>query len=53
MAQALRVAGLPLEGRHHSGADNAWNIAALILGGSARNAWPEAGPPGPEPDRLP
>jgi inhibitor of KinA sporulation pathway (predicted exonuclease) len=31
MAQALEFAGLPLEGRHHSGADDAWNIAALIL----------------------
>jgi inhibitor of KinA sporulation pathway (predicted exonuclease) len=31
MAQALQIAGLPLEGRHHSGADDAWNIAALIL----------------------
>ncbi|WP_042419911.1 3'-5' exonuclease [Streptacidiphilus anmyonensis] len=31
MAQALRLAGLPLEGRHHCGADDAWNIAALIL----------------------
>ncbi len=32
MDQALRTAGLPLEGRHHSGADDAWNIAALVLG---------------------
>ena len=31
MAKALRIAGLPLEGRHHSGADDAWNIAALVL----------------------
>jgi inhibitor of KinA sporulation pathway (predicted exonuclease) len=31
MAQALEIAGLPLEGRHHSGVDDAWNIAALIL----------------------
>ena len=29
MAQALRIAGLPLEGRHHRGEDDAWNIAAL------------------------
>ncbi|MFE7106053.1 exonuclease domain-containing protein [Streptomyces sp. NPDC057575] len=42
MAQALEVAGLPLEGRHHSGADDAWNIAALILDVAARGAWPEA-----------
>ncbi|MFF3954095.1 exonuclease domain-containing protein [Streptomyces sp. NPDC001890] len=41
MAQALKVAGLPLEGRHHSGADDAWNIAALILDLVARGAWPE------------
>jgi inhibitor of KinA sporulation pathway (predicted exonuclease) len=40
MAQALQVAGLPLEGRHHSGEDDAWNIAALILGLAARGAWP-------------
>lgn len=31
MAGALRHAGLPLEGRHHRGVDDAWNIAALIL----------------------
>ena len=31
MAQALESAGLPLEGRHHRGEDDAWNIAALIL----------------------
>lgn len=41
MAQALKVAGLPLEGRHHSGADDAWNIAALILEVAARDAWPD------------
>ncbi|MFJ6012333.1 exonuclease domain-containing protein [Streptomyces sp. NPDC092952] len=40
MAQALEVAGLPLEGRHHSGADDAWNIAALVLDTAARGAWP-------------
>ncbi|MFD1931642.1 MULTISPECIES: exonuclease domain-containing protein [Nonomuraea] len=40
MAQALRVAGLPLEGRHHRGEDDAWNIAALILDLAARRAWP-------------
>ncbi|MER6498914.1 3'-5' exonuclease [Streptomyces sp. NPDC001455] len=40
MAQALRIAGLPLEGRHHSGADDAWNIAALVLDTAARGAWP-------------
>ncbi|MQY09498.1 3'-5' exonuclease [Actinomadura macrotermitis] len=40
MAQALRHAGLPLEGRHHSGADDAWNIGALVLEVLARGAWP-------------
>ncbi|MET9384761.1 3'-5' exonuclease [Streptomyces sp. NPDC002928] len=42
MAQALRLAGLPLEGRHHSGADDAWNIAALVLDLVERGAWPFA-----------
>ncbi|THV25946.1 3'-5' exonuclease [Glycomyces paridis] len=41
MAGALAVAGLPREGRHHSGADDAWNIAALVLGLAARGDWPE------------
>lgn len=40
MAQALEIAGLPLEGRHHRGEDDAWNIAALVLLLSERNAWP-------------
>ncbi|MGA6162057.1 exonuclease domain-containing protein [Amycolatopsis magusensis] len=31
MARALEIAGLPLEGRHHRGEDDAWNIAALVL----------------------
>lgn len=31
MAEALKLAGLPLEGRHHRGDDDSWNIAALIL----------------------
>lgn len=30
MAQALNKFGLPLEGRHHSGADDSWNIAAIL-----------------------
>lgn len=30
MAQALEMVGLPLEGRHHNGADDTWNIAALV-----------------------
>ncbi|NUS17581.1 MAG: exonuclease domain-containing protein [Streptomyces sp.] len=43
MAQALRVAGLPLEGRHHRGDDDAWNIAALVLHVAGRGDWPDAG----------
>jgi inhibitor of KinA sporulation pathway (predicted exonuclease) len=42
MAQALRIAGLPLEGRHHRGEDDAWNIAALVLDLQQRDAWPLA-----------
>jgi inhibitor of KinA sporulation pathway (predicted exonuclease) len=30
MAQAMELAGLPLEGTHHRGDDDAWNIAALF-----------------------
>ena len=30
MARALDVAGLTLEGTHHRGDDDAWNIAALV-----------------------
>ena len=40
MAQALTTAGLPLEGRHHRGDDDAWNIAALILNLAERGDWP-------------
>ncbi|MEV7214441.1 3'-5' exonuclease [Kitasatospora cineracea] len=40
MAQALELAGLPLEGRHHSGADDAWNIAALVLTLARSGDWP-------------
>ncbi|MBO1336465.1 3'-5' exonuclease [Streptomyces sp. VRA16 Mangrove soil] len=39
MAQALRIAGLPLEGRHHRGEDDAWNIAALVLHLQERGDW--------------
>ncbi|MFH9475977.1 exonuclease domain-containing protein [Streptomyces anulatus] len=39
MAQALTVAGLPLEGRHHRGDDDAWNIAALVLDLAGRGDW--------------
>ncbi|WP_069629482.1 3'-5' exonuclease [Streptomyces niveus] len=51
MAQALTSAGLPLEGRHHRGDDDAWNIAALILNLAKRGDWPtdrtETGSRGP------
>ncbi|WP_285664341.1 3'-5' exonuclease [Actinorhabdospora filicis] len=40
MAAALKMSGLPLEGRHHSGADDAWNIAALVLELDERGDWP-------------
>jgi inhibitor of KinA sporulation pathway (predicted exonuclease) len=40
MDEALRVAGLPLEGTHHRGGDDAWNIAALIIEMSRRERWP-------------
>ena len=37
MAKALQLLGIPLEGTHHRGGDDAWNIAAilgkLLLGG--------------------
>jgi inhibitor of KinA sporulation pathway (predicted exonuclease) len=39
MAQALQIAGLKLEGRHHRGDDDSWNIAALVLHLRSRNAW--------------
>jgi inhibitor of KinA sporulation pathway (predicted exonuclease) len=42
MAQALEIAGQQLEGRHHRGEDDAWNIAALVLHLSARGLWPTA-----------
>jgi inhibitor of KinA sporulation pathway (predicted exonuclease) len=40
MAQALKLAELPLEGRHHRGDDDAWNIAALVLLLIERKDWP-------------
>ncbi|MEU2867479.1 exonuclease domain-containing protein [Streptomyces mirabilis] len=40
MAQALEIAGRRLEGRHHRGEDDAWNIAALVLHLSERGVWP-------------
>jgi inhibitor of KinA sporulation pathway (predicted exonuclease) len=30
MSQALNIAGIPLEGTHHRGNDDAWNIAAIM-----------------------
>jgi inhibitor of KinA sporulation pathway (predicted exonuclease) len=39
MAQALELVGLPLIGRHHRGDDDAWNIAALILGLHSAGKW--------------
>lgn len=30
MADALRLLGLPLEGTHHRGNDDAWNVAGLL-----------------------
>ncbi|SDM76152.1 3'-5' exonuclease [Actinacidiphila guanduensis] len=44
MARALDMVGLPLEGRHHRGDDDAWNIAALVLHLAERGNWP--GSPG-------
>jgi len=41
MARALEITGLPLEGRHHRGDDDAWNIAALVLHLADHGAWPE------------
>ncbi|WP_329607884.1 hypothetical protein [Nocardia seriolae] len=40
MAGALRLAGLPLEGTHHRGGDDAWNIAALIADMLETDHWP-------------
>ncbi|WP_405493687.1 exonuclease domain-containing protein [Nocardia sp. NBC_00511] len=40
MAEALQVAGLPLEGTHHRGGDDAWNIAALIADMVEKQTWP-------------
>jgi inhibitor of KinA sporulation pathway (predicted exonuclease) len=30
MVRALDIAGIPLDGTHHRGDDDAWNIAALM-----------------------
>lgn len=42
MARALAHARLPLEGRHHDGGDDAWNIAALVLRLAEAGVWPGA-----------
>lgn len=39
MAGALHIAGLPLEGRHHRGEDDAWNIGALVVDVLGRDGW--------------
>jgi inhibitor of KinA sporulation pathway (predicted exonuclease) len=44
MAGALKLAKLPLEGRHHRGDDDAWNIAALVLLLVERGDWPGVRP---------
>ncbi|MET9499438.1 3'-5' exonuclease [Streptomyces sp. NPDC006552] len=41
MARALEIAGRRLEGRHHRGEDDAWNIAALVLHLLERGTWPD------------
>jgi inhibitor of KinA sporulation pathway (predicted exonuclease) len=40
MARALQLAAHLLEGRHHRGDDDAWNIAALVLHLAERGDWP-------------
>lgn len=39
MAGALGIAELPLEGRHHRGEDDAWNIGALVTHVLDRGGW--------------
>lgn len=39
MARALEMAGLPLEGQHHRGDDDSWNIAALVLHMVEQGTW--------------
>ncbi|MFC4373781.1 exonuclease domain-containing protein [Nocardia halotolerans] len=39
MAGALRIAELPLAGRHHRGEDDAWNIGALVVAVLERGDW--------------
>lgn len=56
MLQALELLGLPLEGRHHRGVDDAWNAAlilARLLLGCRTHGWPQAVPNMAESDRSP
>ncbi|MFC6012060.1 exonuclease domain-containing protein [Nocardia lasii] len=39
MDGALRIADLPLEGTHHRGDDDAWNIGALVVDVLDRGGW--------------
>ncbi|GGO29888.1 3'-5' exonuclease [Deinococcus humi] len=40
MHEALEHASLPLEGRHHRGDDDAWNIGSLVVLLFQHGAWP-------------
>ncbi|HCT79413.1 MAG TPA: DNA polymerase III [Micromonosporaceae bacterium] len=42
MAQALAHLNLPLEGRHHRGDDDAWNIGAIAIELPKRSGLPES-----------
>ncbi|MFC9994219.1 exonuclease domain-containing protein [Nocardia sp. NPDC127526] len=42
MEGALAISELPLEGTHHRGGDDAWNIAALVIEMMKQDAWPGA-----------
>ncbi|MFD3594211.1 exonuclease domain-containing protein [Nocardia sp. NPDC058640] len=39
MDKALKLAELPLDGTHHRGEDDAWNIAALVVNVLDRDSW--------------
>ncbi|MFD4358161.1 exonuclease domain-containing protein [Nocardia sp. NPDC058518] len=39
MDRALQIADIPLEGTHHRGDDDAWNIGALIVDVLDRGGW--------------
>lgn len=40
MSRALTMVGIPREWRHHSGVDDAWNTAALVLHIMENGSWP-------------